>query len=58
MTEPTTVDFTEDGIKEYLDNAIQHWRKCAPTDMQRHYVDAFQSMRISLFGELLPKEGE
>jgi hypothetical protein len=53
-----TVDFTEDGIKEYLDNAITHWRGCAPTDMQKHYVDAFQSMRISLFGELLPKEGE
>jgi hypothetical protein len=53
-----TVVFTEEGIKEYLDNCITHWRGCAPTDMQKHYVDAFQSMRITLFGELLPKEGE
>ena len=55
---PPKVEFTEEGIKEYLDKAIEHWRKCAPTQMQQHYVDAFQSMRVSLFGELLPQEGE
>jgi hypothetical protein len=55
---PPTINFTEEGVKTYLDRTIEHWRKCAPTQMQKHYVDAFQSMRVSLFGELLPKEGE
>lgn len=58
MTEPTTVDFSEEGIREFLDRTIRHWRKVAPTEMQKHYVDAFQSVRVSLFGETLPKEGE
>lgn len=53
-----TVPFTEEGVKKYLDQAITHWRLCdAPSEeMRSHYVDAFQSVRISLFGELLPPE--
>ncbi len=53
-----TVPFTEEGIKVYLDDAITHWRECAPTDMRSHYVDAYQSVRVSLFGELLPIESD
>lgn len=52
----TKVPFTEEDVKKYLDHAISYWRKCPPTEMQSHYVDAYQSVRVSLFGELLPKE--
>ena len=56
---PPKVAFTEDAVKEYLDNCITHWRNNAPpSEMRSHYVDAFQSVRTSLFGELLPQEGE
>lgn len=53
-----TVEFTEDAVKDYLDKAITHWRLCdAPSEeMRSHYVDAFQSVRVSIFGELLPPE--
>jgi len=64
MTTPArdTIAFTEEAVKEYLDTAIRHWRdvrdeeKRADSDygMATHYIDAFQSVRISLFGELLP----
>ena len=54
---------THDGIKDYLDDAIRHWRKKidnATTDedklMAVCYVDAFRSVRVSVFGELLPLE--
>lgn len=51
------VPFTEEGVKNYLDNVITHWRRCDATDeMRSHYLDAYQSVRISLFGELLPQE--
>jgi hypothetical protein len=53
-----TVDFTEDAVKGYLDKVITHWRACPPTEMQSHYIDAYQSLRLSIFGELLQKEGE
>lgn len=56
------VEFTEEAVKEYLDKAIVLWRKKRVNadnreqDMQAsHYVDAFQSVRSSLFGEILPK---
>jgi hypothetical protein len=29
----------------------------AKAEMASHYVDAYQSVRVSLFGELLPEEG-
>ena len=60
MTE-NTVPFTEVEIKNYLDRAIETWRKRrndshskAEHEMAIHYIDAFQSVRRSLFGELLP----
>lgn len=53
-----TVPFTEKDVKGYLDKAIEYWRKCPATEMRDSYVDAYQSVRISLFGELLPKGGE
>lgn len=55
---PPTVSFTEEDVKGYLDKNIKYWRKCAPTEMRASYIDAYQSVRVSLFGELLPKEGE
>lgn len=63
------VEFTETDVKAYLDKAIVFWRKKrneAPGTpegdklvvMARHYVDAYQSVRVSLFGDTLPvKEG-
>jgi hypothetical protein len=50
-----TIEFTKEDIKEYLDNCIVYWRN-AKEDYSIYYVDAFQSVRFSLFGELL--EGE
>ena len=64
----STVPFTEKDVKVYLDNAIRNWRQTRDVPdlldgdnvkeyvMACHYIDAFQSVRMSLFGELLPKE--
>jgi len=52
-----TIPFNEDAVKEYLDKCIQFWRAKRgglDNDMAIYYVDAYQSVRISLFGELLP----
>ncbi len=51
---PPTIDFTEDAVKEYLDECISRWRGCAPTEGRQFSIDAFQSVRVSIFGELLP----
>lgn len=56
-----TVVFTYEQVKAYLDGAIRNWRKKREKEpekkeMASHYVDAFQSVRVSLFGELLPPE--
>jgi len=60
-------------IKDYLDNCIMWWRSARrnsesnisdkngqiyDVDLCIHYIDAFQSVRSSIFGELLPKEEE
>jgi len=66
-----TVPFTEGDVKSYLDKCIEYWRikrDTVPADtdidadehlefkkMAPYYIDAFQSVRMSLFGELLPK---
>jgi len=55
-----------DWIKKYLDDSIRHWRKIyndqtipttPPDDFERemaeHYIDAYQSVRSSIFGEVL-----
>jgi len=55
---PRKVAFTEEDIKAYLDECISYWRKCAPTEMRGCYVDAYQSVRTSIFGETLPEEHE
>lgn len=50
-------------IKDYLDGAIRSWRgkrDQAETTAEHHecrcYVDAFQSVRTSIFGSTLPEE--
>ena len=52
------IPFTEKDVKAYLDECIKHWRNIRDSesekkDMAIFYVDAFQSVRTSLFGELL-----
>jgi hypothetical protein len=57
---------TREEIKNYLDESIRHWRgkrneftfiSTPPNnfelEMIKHYIDAFQSVRISIFGEEL-----
>ena len=59
----TMVKFTEKDVKDYLDRAIKHWQ-CEKnlkidtdyTVMANCYVDAFQTVRMSLFGEFCEKE--
>ncbi len=66
-----TIAFNKESIQEYLDNAIRRWRirKADAIKMRGDeanpegetliamcYVDAFQSVRTSLFGELLEIE--
>ena len=53
---------TLDEIKNYLDNCIKLWRSIRDNKVpnKEHlqelayiYIDAFQSLRVSIFGELL-----
>lgn len=46
------VEFDKENVKGYLDNAIDFWRDKDDSDMAKHYVDAYQCVRDSLFGEL------
>jgi hypothetical protein len=60
----TRVALTREAITEYLDGAIRFSRRCRDDPAARPegtserdfvcYVDAFQSVRTSLFGETLP----
>jgi len=51
--------FTEKDIKAYLDKVIRHWRMCDSTpEMRAHYIDAYQSVRTSIFGDCLPVDPE
>jgi hypothetical protein len=57
------VDFTPDAVRGYFDMAIRAWRQTRDTStdeveraMAVHYIDAFQSARMSLFGDLLQTE--
>lgn len=52
-----TIEFTKEDVKEYLDNAISYWRG-SRENYSTYYVDVYQSVRMSLFGELLSEEGE
>lgn len=61
-------DAVTQGYLDYIDNAIRNWRQIARKDPDKgevepdlhraapYYVDAFQSVRVSLFGDLLPVE--
>lgn len=56
-----TVPFTPEDIKAYLDKAIMFWRrerlgKNKNAEIAIYYIDAFQSMRVSLFGSTLEKD--
>ena len=44
------VPFTENAIRAYLEACIEFWRG-SHVDYAAYYVDAFQSMHCSLFGE-------
>lgn len=55
--------FSEDAIRQYLDDAIRSWRHkrdsvSSGRDRAIHYVDAFQSVRSSIFGETLPVDDD
>lgn len=46
---------TSEQLLDYLDKAICHWRN-SKEDFAKYYVDAFQSVRSSIFGKTLPQE--
>ncbi len=55
-----TVPFDKENVKKYLDDCIRLWRKSKKNAasgedelMAMCYIDAYQSVRISLFGETL-----
>lgn len=52
-----TIPFTSAAVRDYLDGAIRQWREYHATGedqlLAACYIDAFQSVRVSLFGELL-----
>ena len=60
------IPFTKDAIKKYLDSCITKWREfrdCPENnekmrDRARCYVDVYQDVRISLFGNTLSLKGE
>lgn len=53
-----TIPFNKEDVKKYLDECIKYWRKehLNNKEMARYYIDAFQSVRVSLFNELLSDE--
>jgi hypothetical protein len=53
-------NMTPNEIKNYLDGAITQWRQTRDTTTEEvertmavHYIDAFQSVRVTLFGQTL-----
>jgi len=62
-TEGGKVPFTEAAVMGSLDRLIIHWRDAKKdalakkhdvmADMATHYIDAYQSVRVNLFGEAL-----
>lgn len=49
-------------IKKYLDQCIEYWRYKRDNDpdgrysFSYFYIDAYQSMRKTIFGEILPDD--
>lgn len=59
INDEQTIPLTEQDIKAYLDECIRFWRRKRDEEnceIAIYYVDAFQSVRVSLFGELYPIE--
>lgn len=57
------IPFTENDVKAYLDKCIRKWRKRRDTrgadhEVAPYYIDAFQSVRTSLFGEILGSDDD
>jgi len=55
------VPFTQEDVKKYLDTCIVLWRKKRDiggenAKIAEYYIDAYQSARVSLFGETLNRE--
>jgi hypothetical protein len=60
MTELNNIPFDKEYVKAYLDRCIRYWReerdfKRADCEKAPFYIDAFQSVRRTLFGEILPE---
>ena len=52
------IPFTKESVQDYLDKAIERWREVRDGggdagDVAVYYIDAYQSIRASLFGETL-----
>jgi len=45
------IEFTKAAVKEYLDRCISFWRR-EDVEGSKYYIDAYQSVRTSLFGKL------
>lgn len=44
------IEFQKDIVKAYIDEKIEYWRKNR-SDYAHHYINAYQNIRMSLFGE-------
>ena len=62
MSGANRVELKQSAIREYLDNKIWYWRKqreCTQNVNEEviavTYIEAFQEMRMALFGEDLPE---
>lgn len=54
---------TRESLRDYLDSVIAYWRWIRdhpspdiPAETATHYIDAYQSVRVSMLGELKRKE--
>lgn len=47
----------EETVRQYLDDCIRQERKnlADGSEFAKYYIDAYQSLRMSLFGEFLPR---
>jgi len=64
--EPNIIDFNEKAIQAYCDRMIERWREKKDSAINKKneediliaecYIDAYQSMRVTLFGQLLPRK--
>ncbi|GAH66926.1 unnamed protein product, partial [marine sediment metagenome] len=62
-SKPDRIPITSISIKKYLDKYIRYWRGQhsrmkteSGKSMAIHYIDAYQSVRVSILGKLLPEE--